>query len=360
MGELVEFLILLLVPIVGAASYLLFYLPVLVVSWVKERIFQPAKSKVVNRRVAIVGASTGIGRDTAIHWAKHSDVSLVLLARRQDALEEVARECRDAGAKSVTVLACDASDEAVITSKLQAADDEAEIDTVIVCAAVSEITLSRVIKATPEESELDQAALRLQLHNRLWKDITRINVSAATNAALALLPRMRLRRNGVIVLVGSLASVAPLSRYGVYGATKAWLSRFAHGLRANVRLDNVHVCHVLVGPVATQMHVKREKQIKGTILPAQVAKHLVDVSSNADLTFNADTTTHPWWQFVVSFVFALPPQCFAWLAKWHLVPPDMAEMRDMSTIDTMFQQHGALRDIPVTALDVKENVKKLQ
>ncbi|MES1910631.1 MAG: hypothetical protein MHM6MM_003194 [Cercozoa sp. M6MM] len=339
--ELLEFLILVIGPLVAAVSYIVVYLPIIVVGWVKERV-RPSKSKVVTRRVAIVGASSGIGRETALHWARHTDVSLVLLARRQEVLEQVAQECREAGANSVAVLPCDASDFYSISGKLLSADDAAAIDTVLVCAAVSEVTVARVVKAR-DDANFDKHMRMLHLHNRIWRDVTHINVSAATNAALALMPRMRMRRHGVVVFVGSLASLAPLTRFGIYGATKAWMIRFAHALRAHVRHDNVHVCHVLVGPVDTGMQIDRKNLITGTAAPGKVAKHLVDVASHADLAFYAETCTHPWWQFAVSFLNAIPPQCFAWLAKWRLVPADMAEMEDTKTLDTLLlEQGGAL------------------
>ena len=64
--------------------------------------------------VVITGASSGIGHATALEFARRG-ARLVVAARREESLEEVARECRALGAEGLVValaarsLGCDRS-----------------------------------------------------------------------------------------------------------------------------------------------------------------------------------------------------------------------------------------------------------
>lgn len=55
------------------------------------------------RRVVVCGASVGIGKEIALQYSAHG-AEVLLVARRQGVLEEVAEECRKAGAKAVHVV----------------------------------------------------------------------------------------------------------------------------------------------------------------------------------------------------------------------------------------------------------------
>ena len=75
------------------------------------------------RVVVITGASSGIGRATAVSFAS-TGATVVLAARRTDALEEVAVACRAAGGNAFTV-PTDVSDAAAVQSLAQVAVAEA-------------------------------------------------------------------------------------------------------------------------------------------------------------------------------------------------------------------------------------------
>jgi NADP-dependent 3-hydroxy acid dehydrogenase YdfG len=67
--------------------------------------------------VVATGAASGIGRATALAFAKKG--AAVVVARREDALHEVAEQCRQRGAMAMAVPA-DMSDEAAVERVAQA------------------------------------------------------------------------------------------------------------------------------------------------------------------------------------------------------------------------------------------------
>ena len=86
--------------------------------------------------VVITGASSGIGRATALEFARRG-ARLVVAARREEPLEEVARECRALGAESLAV-ALDVADPDAVDELARRADGRfGRIDVWVNNAAVS-------------------------------------------------------------------------------------------------------------------------------------------------------------------------------------------------------------------------------
>src|SRR5215210_4219413 len=138
------------------------------------------------RTVLITGASSGIGRATAIELAGRGD-RLILLARGKQALEETAEEVRAAGAGEVVVAAVDVNDEAALR---QVVDDAVQrwggLDAVVHAAQVMAYGRIDDVPAEVFEAVVDTA-----LHG-------------TANLARAVIPRFREQGRGGLVVVGSL------------------------------------------------------------------------------------------------------------------------------------------------------------
>lgn len=180
------------------------------------------------RRIVITGASSGLGAGLARGYAAPG-VSLALVARRIDRLEQVAAECRSRGA-IVEIAALDVAEAEPLGTLLRAMDDAAPFDLVIANAGIS---------APPGE-----AGAVAQI---------RTNLLGAIHTIEPLIPRMQARGRGQIAVVASVAALRGLPDSPAYCASKAGLRTYAEALRAGLGPAGIDVAVVMPGFFASPM-----------------------------------------------------------------------------------------------------------
>jgi short-subunit dehydrogenase len=183
--------------------------------------------------VVITGASSGIGRATAIALAGTGS-KLVLAARASAPLEEVARECRDLGAEAIAV-ATDVRDEDAVE---RLADDATaafeRIDVWINCAGV--IAYGRF-----EE-----------LPSSVFRGVIETNLFGQVNGARAALRRFRAQDDGTLINVGSVWARLTTPQVSPYVASKFALRAFGECLRQELAdSPNIQVASLLPQAVDT-------------------------------------------------------------------------------------------------------------
>lgn len=191
-------------------------------------------AKVTARTAFITGASSGIGAGLARQLAAQG-VHVVLAARRQDKLEEVAESIVAEGGKA-EVAPLDVTDPDKVAETMTRFDDSLSgIDLVIANAGLVEGRWS---------GKLDWSSCEKTL---------RVNVIGATATLTALLPRMAARKSGHLVGISSLAGVRGLPKMAVYSGSKAYLSTFLESLRVDLRRAGVTVTDIRPGFVKTAL-----------------------------------------------------------------------------------------------------------
>jgi short-subunit dehydrogenase len=183
-------------------------------------------------RVALVtGASSGIGLEIARQLAPVVR-TLILVARRRDRLDALAAEIAREG----------------LTVKVQVADlvAKGDLESVTELAAREEVEIL-VNNAGFGDLELFERAS--------WDKLARmidLNVFALSRLAHAVIEPMVSKGFGRILNVGSTAGFQAIPFYGVYGATKAYVSLFSETLQAELRGTGVTVTALCPGPVETE------------------------------------------------------------------------------------------------------------
>lgn len=181
------------------------------------------------RRVLVTGASRGIGEAIAGACAA-AGARVALVARSADRLEELA------GRWGGTAHVADLADAAQVDGLVARAEAEGGPVDVLVNNAGFDLG-GPLVAAEP--AELD----------RLFQ----LNLVTPVQLTRQVLPGMLARGRGHIVNVSSLAGVGAFPGLAAYSATKAGLTHFTAGLRADLRGRPVGTTVVELGPVPTDM-----------------------------------------------------------------------------------------------------------
>ncbi|MDD5211825.1 MAG: SDR family NAD(P)-dependent oxidoreductase [Sulfuricurvum sp.] len=186
-------------------------------------------------RIIITGASSGLGKHLAIAYAS-SNNELVLLARRQEKLEEVALECRLKGAKVDTIVS-DVNDfELIQTIGTQLA--QTQIDRIILNAGIS---LGHSAGVTLFED-----------FHRLFKT----NFLSIHALLEPIIPKMIAQKSGEIIFISSLASLMSMPTSVSYSSSKRALNAYAEGLRYQLKPYGIEVMNILPGFIDSEMTQK--------------------------------------------------------------------------------------------------------
>jgi short-subunit dehydrogenase len=167
--------------------------------------------------VVITGASSGIGRATALRFARKG-ATLVLASRREEALADVASECEALGARVLDV-PTDVTDVEAVHALADAAVLEfGRIDVWVNNAAVS---VFAPFLATPLED---------------FRRVLDVNVMGYVYGARAALEVMTRQREGVLINVASIVAEVPQPYTAPYGMSKAAVRALGVSLRSELML----------------------------------------------------------------------------------------------------------------------------
>lgn len=191
-------------------------------------------SNSMDGKVAVIsGASTGVGKATAIRLAEDG-ATVVLLARRKELLDEVAETIGD---RAVPIVTDVTSSSQVRDAFDQVAQRFGHIDTLVNSAGVTRIRLI-------EEASDDDIAVSVGT-----------NLLAPIYTTRAAIPLLKNAGGGDIVNISSEITLDHMPLMTLYAATKHGLNGFTDAMGKELRRDGVRVTLVILGAVGdTAIH----------------------------------------------------------------------------------------------------------
>ncbi|MEH2503378.1 short-subunit dehydrogenase [Bradyrhizobium sp. AZCC 1578] len=185
------------------------------------------------RFAVVTGASSGIGAVYAERMAERG-YDLILVARRRDRLEDIAKRIKVKTNRAVEIVTADLADakdllriEALLTNR-------EEIDVLINNAGLGALGSASKVAADALEN------------------LIKINVLALTRLTQAVLPGFLRRNSGTIINIASMIAVMPTPSGAGYSGSKAYVLNFTRSLQMELAKTGIIVQAVLPGPVRTE------------------------------------------------------------------------------------------------------------
>ncbi|MCA2720218.1 MULTISPECIES: SDR family oxidoreductase [Microcystis] len=189
-------------------------------------------SVIRQQRALITGASSGIGKETALAFAK-AGINLVLIGRNQQKLATVAAMAADLGvsAQAYPLDLADISEVATRIAKI--AQESGPIDILINNAGMG---YTNPLADTPLSD---------------WQRVIDLNLTSVYQCVQGILPAMRQQGGGTIINVSSIAADNFFPDWGAYSVSKAGLVAFSRILAIEERANAIRVTIITPGAVNT-------------------------------------------------------------------------------------------------------------
>ncbi len=192
-----------------------------------------------NQVVLVVGASSGIGRETAVLFARDG-ARVMASARRADRLRELQESLAHEG-RAVETLAADAANPSQVEQLVQRTRERLGAIDVMVFATGTNVP-NRSLK---------------RLDALTWNTIVSVNLNAAYYVTGAVLPAMRERGAGHLIYISSVSGLFDDVSGAAYQASKRGLLGLAHAVRLEEKENGIRTCVVCPGLVDTEILDRR-------------------------------------------------------------------------------------------------------
>lgn len=189
-----------------------------------------------NKTIWITGASSGIGKATAMELSKKK-LHLILSGRNEEALNDVAVFCQKNGSSAKVVPFDLGNEEAVVRAAQKVLAEENKIDALYHFGGISQRSL-----VSETSTEVD-------------RKIFEVNFFGTVALTKAILPAMIANGGGQIAVTSSIVGKFGFPYRSAYSATKHALHGFFESLRAENVANNIRVSIIIPGRIKTNISV---------------------------------------------------------------------------------------------------------
>lgn len=175
----------------------------------------------------------GIGAVYAERLAKRG-YDLILVARSEKRLQELAARLKETTGRKVTVLVADLNDKAGLSAVEAVLKNDPSITMLVNNAGIGAV--SSVLQGDVEE----------------MTQMINLNINALTRLTYAAAPAFAAKGSGTIINIASAVAIAVEALNGVYSASKSYVLSFGHALQRDLSEKGVRVQTVMPGATATE------------------------------------------------------------------------------------------------------------
>ncbi len=228
--------------------------------------------------VAVVGASSGIGRETALQFAKKR-AKVVVSGRSEVKLASLVDEIRSFGGDVTPVIIADVAEfDQVKAIADKAVDVYGRLDTWVHAPATA--VFATFEQTTPEE----------------FKRVIEVNLLGQVYGAMAALPYLKREGRGALIHISSIEGVRSLPLQSSYGAAKHGIEGFLESLRVELQHEKIPISVTSIRPAVINTPFWDNAKTRLGVQPAGIPPYY-DPRLVADAIVY--TATHPTRDFFV-------------------------------------------------------------
>jgi NAD(P)-dependent dehydrogenase (short-subunit alcohol dehydrogenase family) len=194
--------------------------------------------------VVVMGASSGIGRETALRFAERG-ARVVVSARGKEGLDSLAEEIRREDGEATPVVADTSEYEQVKAVADRAVEEYGRLDSWVHLAAVG--LFATFEQTTPEEFER----------------VIDVNLMGQVYGAMAALPHLKRVGRGALIHISSVEAKRSFPFHSAYGASKHGIDGFLEALRVELKHEGwpISVTQVMPGTINTPFFDKGRSKL---------------------------------------------------------------------------------------------------
>jgi NADP-dependent 3-hydroxy acid dehydrogenase YdfG len=196
----------------------------------------------MNKIALITGATSGIGRATAITLAENN-FDVIITGRRKELLEDLEKEIKTKANAKIYILNFDVRKQQEVNQAIDSLPNDWKNIEVLVNNAGLAVGLNHI-----DEGDIDD-----------WERMIDTNVKGLLYMSRKVLPLMTAKKRGHIVNIGSTAGKEAYENGNVYCGTKHAVDAITKGMRIDLLKDKIKVTAINPGMVETEFSVVRFK-----------------------------------------------------------------------------------------------------
>lgn len=218
--------------------------------------------------VLITGASSGIGRETALKYAKNEHPVIIICKNNRSALMDLEQEILEMGGRVLSYVK-DVSQFNEVSDMFRELETQNMIPDILI-----------------NNAGISYVGLLQDMSHEEWRRVIDTNLTSAFNCSKCAIPYMLKKHSGRIVNISSMWGNVGASCEVAYSASKGGINTFTKALAKELAPSGIAVNAIAFGMVDTRMNAFLDEEEKASLIEEIPAGRILSPQESADIIYS--------------------------------------------------------------------------